>query len=115
MAINAAQASATKKSRATQAASSTTRIAIAVRVTARVRESKGSTGFPTGRGSPPSWLGMNAEWRNIRGQILMAAISLRAAFVACDAPIYWAGSRASRAINAYRLDDHQRVLRRSEV
>jgi hypothetical protein len=72
MAINAAQVSATKKSRATQAASSTTRIAVAVRVIARVRESKGSTAFSKGRGSPPSWLGMNAEWRGIRGQILVA-------------------------------------------
>jgi hypothetical protein len=45
MAITAAQVSATKKSRATQAASNTTRIAIATRATVRARESKGNAAF----------------------------------------------------------------------
>jgi hypothetical protein len=45
MAITPAQIRAIKKSRATQVAKSTTRIAIAVRKTARSREAKGGVAF----------------------------------------------------------------------
>ncbi len=48
MAITAAQVSATRKSRATQAARRTTTIAMAVRVTICARESKGSAALFTG-------------------------------------------------------------------
>ena len=61
MAITAAQVSATKKSRATQAARNTTRIAMAVRVTARARGSKGSPALSTDRRS--FLLSMVADWR----------------------------------------------------
>jgi hypothetical protein len=71
MAIIAAQISAIKKSRATQAAKSTTRSATAVRQTARAYESKGSTGLLIGRSSLPLLLGMRT-WRSIRDQILVA-------------------------------------------
>src|ERR1700722_3336052 len=71
MAITTAQVSATKKSRATQAARNTTRIAIAARVSARVRESKGSAGFSKGRSWLPSFLG-KIPWRGMSDYIPVA-------------------------------------------
>src|SRR6202011_6336836 len=61
MAITAAQVIPTKKSRATQAARNTTRIAMTVRVTARARGSKGSPALSTDRSS--FLLSMVADWR----------------------------------------------------
>src|ERR1700733_4062249 len=71
MAITTAQVSATKKSRTTQAASNTPRIAIAARVSARVRESKSSAGFSKGRSWLPSFLG-KIPWRGMSDYIPVA-------------------------------------------
>src|SRR5258708_39336551 len=62
MAITAAQVSATRKSRATQAASSIPTTAMAASVTARVRESRGSAGFSTCRSPLVSLLSMISDW-----------------------------------------------------
>src|SRR5947209_8132486 len=80
MAIIAAQISAIKKSRATEAAKSTTRSATALRETARAYES--NTGLPIGRSS---LLGMRT-WRSIRDQILIAPTHSFLAFPAIADP-----------------------------
>src|ERR1700731_4902223 len=61
MAITAAQASADRRSLATQNAKSTTRIANVVRVTNRARASMGGTLFSIGRSSLLSLPGVDPE------------------------------------------------------
>jgi hypothetical protein len=65
MAITAAQASADRRSLATQNAKSTTRIANVVRVTNRARASMGGTLFSIGRSSLLSLPGVDPEWHGI--------------------------------------------------
>src|ERR1700736_3677986 len=69
MASDAAQASADRRSLATQNARSTTRIANVVRVTNRARASMGSTFFSGGRSSILSLLGVDPEWHGIVGSL----------------------------------------------
>jgi hypothetical protein len=69
MAITAAQASADRRSLATQNARSTTRIANVVRVTNRARASMGSTFFSGGRSSILALLGVDPEWHGIVGSL----------------------------------------------
>src|SRR6266850_8562677 len=70
MAITAAQANATRNSRATQSARRTIAIAMIVWATARARESKSGAGCSNAPSSPPSLLDVS-PWRCIGDQLLV--------------------------------------------
>src|SRR4030088_1982214 len=72
----AAQVSADRKSRATQRAKSTNRMARTVRVIVRARESMGSAAFLAGQSSLCSSLGVDRAWPGIFDRILVAQVDL---------------------------------------
>src|ERR1700737_1930911 len=110
MAITAAQVSATRKSRATQAASSITMTAMAARVTARVRESRGSAGFSTCRSPLVSLLSMISDWgggrRKRDGSRKATSHASRHVDDHQLRPVFPGTARAGPAIGTYRLENH---------
>jgi hypothetical protein len=123
--MTAAQVSATRKSRATQAASSTTRIASAVRATVLARESKGNAAFSEGRSALPSLFGTSPEWRSMVGPIPCRTDTLIPSRrrPAAEAPLHLGalmainklGLAINLAIKTHHLDNHHYVSGRSRL